>query len=192
MGESQHAGHLQRNINGVDDAAPQGILNIVVDIGDVVGQPDHLALQRGGGLPLGVAEDAVAHLPGQVQPLSVFFQTLHHPQGLLIVSKAAGHQLVKGPLTGMSERGVPQIVSQGDGLGQVLVEGKRPGNGSGDSGDLQGVGHSGAVVVALGLEKDLGLMLQPPEGLGVHDPIHIPLKAGADGALLLRTGPAPG
>ena len=150
----------------------------MVDVGDLVGQADHLALQGGGLLSPGVADDAVAHLPGQVQPLSVFFQTLHHPQGLLIVSKAAGHQLVKGPLTGMSERGVPQIVSQGDGLGQVLVEGKRPGNGSGDSGDLQGVGHSGAVVVALRRKKHLCFLFQPPETFTVQNSVPVTLVAG--------------
>jgi hypothetical protein len=38
-------------------------------------------------------------------------------------------------------------------------------------------------VVALGLEKDLSLMFQAAEGLGMGYPVHITLEAGADIAL---------
>ena len=75
-----------------------------------------------------------------------------------------------------------QVVAQGDGLGQILVEPQAPGNGPGDAGHLQGVGHAGAVVVSLRLEEDLGLVHEPAEGFGVDDPVNVPLVAGADGA----------
>ena len=73
--------------------------------------------------------------------------------------EAAGIYAVQGPLPGVAEGGVAQVVAQGDGLGQVLVEQQRSGYGAGDAGDLQCVGKAGAVVVALGLQKHLGLML---------------------------------
>ena len=82
-----------------------------------------------------------------------------------------------------------QVVAQGDGLGQVLVEEQGPGHGAGDPAHLQGVGHPGPVVVPLRLEEDLRLVLQAAEGLGIDDPVHIPLEGGADVALLLRPGP---
>ena len=107
MGKAQHLAGLKGDVHGIENAAPQGILNVVVDIGDVVGQPDHLALQRSGGGTFCVAEDAVAHLPGQVQPLTVFLQPLHHPHRLAEVGKAPGHQLVEHPLPGVAEGGVP-------------------------------------------------------------------------------------
>ena len=159
VGKAQHLAGLQGDVHGIENAAPQGVLDVVVDIGDVVGQPDHLALQRGSGGAARVAEDAVAHLPGQVQSLAVFLQPLHHPHRLAEVGKAPGHQLVEHPLPGVAEGGVAQIVAQGDGLGQVLVQGQGPGDGPGDTIDLQGVGHAGAVVVSLGQEEHLGLVL---------------------------------
>ena len=47
----------------------------------------------------------------------------------------------------MAERGMPQVVGQTDGLGQVLVQPQGPGDGSGDLGHLQGMGEPGAVVI---------------------------------------------
>ena len=52
----------------------------------------------------------------------VFLQPVHHPQGLLVVAEAPLHNLVKHPLPRVAEGGVAQVVTQGDGLGQVLVE----------------------------------------------------------------------
>jgi hypothetical protein len=43
------------------------------------------------------------------------------------------------------------------------------------------------VVVALGVQEDLGLVLQPPERLGVDDPIPIPLEGRPEGIQFLRT-----
>ena len=94
---------------------------VVVDVGDLVGQADHLALQGGGLLSPGVADDAVAHLPGEVQALALLLQPVHHPQGLLVVGEAPGHDGVEQPLSGVAEGGVAQVVAQGDGLSQVLV-----------------------------------------------------------------------
>jgi len=45
----------------------------------------------------------------------------------------------------------------------------------------------GSVVVPLGVEENLGLVLEPPEGLGVDDAIYIPLEACAN--LTFRLGP---
>ena len=82
-------------------------------------------------------------------------------------------------LTSVAKRRVPKIVPHGNGLRQILVQPKRLGNGSGDSGNFKGVGQPGAVVVTLRLQKDLRLVHQPPERLAVDDTIRIPLIAGA-------------
>ena len=139
-----------------------------------------------------MALDAVAHFPGQVQSGSLLLQPLHHPQGLPEVGEAAGHDGVEQPLSRVAEGGVAQIVAQGDGLGQVLVQRQPPGDGPGNAADLQGVGHPGTVVVPLRLEEHLGLVLQPPEGLAVDDAVCVHLEAGAHAAGLLRPRPAPG
>src|SRR5699024_12602706 len=87
-------------------AGPDRILDVVVDVGDLVGHPDDPAFGGGGPGPFGVGDDAVAHLPGQVEAPAVFFQPVHHPQALFIVLEAAGAQGVQRPLPCVAERGV--------------------------------------------------------------------------------------
>lgn len=99
----------------------------MVDVGNLIGQTHRLSLQGGGLLALGVADDAVAHLPSEVEPLASLFQPVHHPQGLLVVGKAAGHEGVEQPLSRVTKGSVAQVVTQRNGLGQVLVEPQCPG-----------------------------------------------------------------
>ena len=181
VGEAQHLGDVHGDVGGVDDAAPHGVVNVVVDVGDLVGVAHQLPLQGLRHRSGGVAENAVPHLIAQVQPGAVPLQAVHHPQGLLIVAEAPLHHPAQRPLSGVAKGGVAQIVGQGGGLGEVLVQPQRPGHAPGNSRHLQGVGHTGAVVVPLRLEEYLGLVHQPPKGLGVHHPVHIPLKTGAHG-----------
>ena len=144
----------------------------------MVGNADRAPFHGAGPGPLCVGDDAVAHLPGKVQSFAVFFQHIHHPQALPVVGKAAGAELIQRPLPRMTEWGMPQVMAQGDGLGQVLVQAQGPGNGAGNLGHLQRVGQSGAVMVPFRREKDLGFLLQPPKRLAVDDPVPVPLEAG--------------
>ena len=190
LGLPQHVGGLFRQQAGVQHAGPDRILDVVVDIGDLVGHPDDPAFGGGGPGPFGVGDDAVAHLPGQVEAPAVLFQPVHHPQALFIVLEAAGAQGVQRPLPCVAERGVAQVVGQGHRLGQVLVEAQGPGDGPGDLGHLQRMGQPGAVEVPLRREKDLGLLLQPPERLAVDDPVPVPLVDRPEGVLGLGARPA--
>src|SRR5206468_4621873 len=52
-------------------------------------------------------------------------------------------------------------------------------------GRLQGVRDPRAVVVALRVDEDLRLPLEPPEGLGMDDPVAVALKRGSQIARLL-------
>jgi len=72
---------------------------------------------------------------------------------------------------------------KGNPLGQILVQAQRPSDGAGDLGDLDRVGQAGAVVVALVLDEDLGLVLEAAEGRGVDDPVAVALERRAVGAL---------
>ena len=181
---------------------PHRIIEIVIDVGDDVSQPHHLALHgrrqpRSRGrqdlvAPFGVVDDAVAHLPGQVQPAPFLLQKIDHPQTVDIMLETAGMQLVQGGLAGVPERGVAQVVAQRDGLGQRLVETQRSRNGAGDLGDLQHVGQTGPVVVAHRGQKHLGLVLEAPKGFTMDDPVPVPLKRQADIAdILLFLDPPP-
>jgi hypothetical protein len=90
-----------------------------------------------------------------------------------------GMQQVEAELAGMAERGVAEVVAEGDGLGQVLVEPQADRHGPGDLRHLEHMGQAGAVMVAGRGEEDLGLVLEPPEGLGMDDPVPVALKGGA-------------
>ena len=53
-------------------------------------------------------------------------------------------------------------------------------SGAGDLGHLEGVGQARDEVVALGVDEDLGLVLQPAERLRVEDAIAVALEGGAE------------
>ena len=150
----------------------------MVQEGDVVGNADRAPFHGAGPGPLGVGDNAVADLPGKVESFAVLFQHIHHPQALPVVGKAAGTKLVQRPFPRMTEGRMPQIMAQGDGLGQILIETQCPGNGAGNLGDLQSMGQPGAVMIPFRREKDLRFLLQPPKRLAVDDPVPVPLEAG--------------
>jgi len=90
----------------------------------------------------------------------------------------------------MAERRVAEIVGKRKSLGQVLVEPKPPRHRAGDLGDLEAMGKPRAVMIALGIDEDLGLVVQPPEGSGVQDAIAVTSKGRAGRARRL-VGKAP-
>ena len=122
----------------------------MVHIGNAVRITHRTPLQRGGPGALGVAHQAVAHLPGEIQAGEAALQPIHHPQALLIMAETMGAQLVQRPLPCMAKGGMPQIMPQGNGFGQILVQAQRPGNGAGNLIHLQRVGQPGAVMIPSG------------------------------------------
>ena len=136
-------------------------------------------------------DDPLQGLPGEVQPDPERIAALefgHHPEGLdVVVEPSVGlHGAVQLVLARMSERGMSQVVRQGDGLGEVGLQAQGRGEGPGDLGHLEGMGQAGAVVIALVGDEDLGLLLQPPEGRGVDDPVPVAGEGGPGAALRLR------
>ena len=129
---------------------------------------------------------------GQIQTRTVIFQHIHHPQALLIVAKRLTQAVRQRAFTGVAEGGVAQIMAQGNGLRQILIQRQRSGDGSADPGDLQGMGHAGTIVITLRAQKHLGLVHQTAEGLAVDDPVAVPLIASAYIVFLryIRHGPA--
>lgn len=83
-----------RNIRLFQDSGPDGIVDIVIDIGDFIGEAHQLSLQRRR-VPAGpVVPDAVPHLPGQIQALAALLQLLHHPDTLFIMGEARTAEVV--------------------------------------------------------------------------------------------------
>ena len=92
----------------------------------------------------------------------------------------------------MAKGRVTEVVPQGDGLSQVLVEPERPRDGSSHLGHLEGVDEPRAVVVPLGGQKHLRLVGKPAEALAVEDAVPVALEASAQGVRLLEGGPSQG
>ncbi len=108
---------------------------------------------------------------------------------LLVVAETPaeplGHGSVERVLARMPERRVAHVVPEPDRLDEILVQPERPRDDARDRRRLERVGHPRAVVVALGVDEDLRLPLQPPERLRVDDAVAIALELRADLAWLL-------
>ena len=91
----------------------------------------------------------------------------------------------------MAEGRVSQIVPQGNGLCQIFIQPKCPGNGACHLCHFQRVGQASAVMIPFRSQKDLGLKLQPSESLAVNNAIPIPLKIRPQGAGSHRLFPSP-
>ena len=195
------ARRIARQLVPAEQPRPDRIVDVVVDVSDDVGDPRHLPfdrrramLRRGADrqavLALRMARDAVAHFPGQVQPLPVVLEHVDDAQALLVVIEAAGHERAQHALAGVAERRVAQVVAERDRFGQLLVQAQHLGDRARDLRDFERVRQPRAVVVAGGREEHLRLVLQPAERLGVDDAIAIALERRAD--RVFRLGPAAG
>ena len=98
----------------------------------------------------------------------------------------------QGVLARVAEGGVAEIVAQGGGLGEILIEAQGAGHGAGDLGDLQGMGQAGAVVIPRGGEEHLGLIHEAAEGLTVDDAVTVALELAPHGARLHGILPSAG
>jgi len=82
-----------------------------------------------------------------------------------------------------------QVVSQGNGLGQIFIKVQRARYGSGDLGNLQCMSETRNVVVTERCYENLGFVLQPPEGIAMDNPVPIALKFGTHGTGIFRSQP---
>ncbi len=83
---------------------------------------------------------------------------------------------VKHRFAGMSEGGVPKIVSHRGRFCEVLVESQRPRDGASQLPDLEGVGQPGAGMITDVRHENLGLVFEATKGARVQDPVAIALE----------------
>ena len=159
-----------------EEPCPHGVIHIVVQICYFVREPDDLTLQRRRGTAHLVIEDSVPDLPAQIQSLAVPFQDIHDPEALLIVFETKGTYTVERPFTAMAEGRVAQIMTQRNGLDQILVEAEGFRDRPGILGHFQRVGQTGPVMVACRRQKNLSLILEPSKRFAVQDSVPVPLK----------------
>jgi hypothetical protein len=86
----------------------------------------------------------------------------------------------------MAKGGMTKIMTQGNGFGKHFVELKSPGHSSGDLRNFQGMREAGSVMITRRRQKHLCLVLKPPEGLCVNNPVPIPLKSRSNLTRFLR------
>ena len=186
FGLPQHRCAVLGQGGSVQHTGAHGVLDIVVDKGDLIRQAHDAPFRGSCPCALGVGDDAVAHLPCQVKPLAVLFQSIHYTQALHIMVEAVRAKIVQRFFACVTKGSMSQIMRKADGLGQILVQAQAPGDGAGDLRDLQCMGQPGAVQVALRREEHLRFLLETPEGLAVQHPVAVPLKHRAQRILRLR------
>ena len=76
----------------------------------------------------------------------------------------------------MPEWSVAEVVGEGDGLGQILVQAQCTGDGASYLGDLQRVGEPCPDVVPGRRKEHLGLRFESTKRSRVHDAVAISLK----------------
>ena len=177
-------------------------------IGDLIGEVGDLGRERAGlrieafafaGVVVrGVMfDEALAGFPCEIEAVDggiFLLQFLNDAEALAIVLEAAviAHEPVQDGLARMAEGRMAQVVRQGDGLGQVLVQAQRAGDHPRQGNGLQGVRQAGAVVVPLVVDEYLGLVLQASEGAGVDNPVPVALEGRPERVLFLGVFSPPG
>ena len=186
-GLAKNLDRIVREVIIVDDPGPHGIVDVVVHVGDEVRHPHDLPFQRRcpfgrvdanrrAFLALGVAADAIANFPGEVQAATIVLEHVDDTQALLVVSEPPGHERVEHTFAGMTEWRVAQVMTKSDRLGQLLVQAKDLGDRARDLRHLECVREPRAIVIAFGGKEDLRLVLQPPKRLRVDDAVPVVLK----------------
>ncbi len=144
-----------------------------------------------------VLDGPFERFPGQVKAVELGITTFEpgqDPQRLFIVRKPAeaGHLGVERLLPGMAERGVPEIMGERQGLGEILVEAERAADRAGNLRHLQAVRQPRAVMVALVIDEDLRLVGQPAKSGRMDDAVAVALKRRAHRMLGFRMEPPAG
>ena len=78
----------------------------------------------------------------------------------------------------MSERGVTKVMSKCYRLGQVFIERKLAGDGSGELSNFYGVGEPGPEHIPFVIDENLGFVFEPAKGGAVYNAVTVALKLG--------------
>jgi hypothetical protein len=76
----------------------------------------------------------------------------------------------------MSEGRVPKIVGQAQGLRQILIEAEGARHRPADLRDFEAVGEADSIMIAVGRNKDLGLVTKAAEGHRMDQAVAVPLE----------------
>ena len=154
---------------------PDGIVNIMIDICDLIRKADDFPLHGHRHPGCGMVHHTIPDFLCQIQAFTVFFQQLHNPDTLIIMFESIGVKFIKNILACMTERRMSQIMPQGNGLRQILIHPKGSGYGPGNLGDFQRMCQPRPVMIPGRRQKNLSFMLHPPKRLGMKNPVSVSL-----------------
>ncbi len=128
-----------------------------------------------------VFHQAFERLEGEVKTVEAriaALQARHHRQSLgVMVEPAVDREaVVERAFARMPERRMTEIVGERAGLREVLVEAERAGERPRNLRDLERVGQTGAIVVALVVDEHLGLVREPAKRGAMDDAVAIAAK----------------
>jgi hypothetical protein len=92
------------NVFADDKASPDGIVKVMVHVGDDVTNPNHpgfkrlrkrVAIRKDLLLAFGVPQDTVSHLSSEIQASPVSFKDIYDPQALCVMRKPVGENLIE-------------------------------------------------------------------------------------------------
>jgi hypothetical protein len=86
------------------------------------------------------------------------------------------HQIVEDALARVSKRRMAEVMRQRDGFSQIAIQPESSGHRARHLRGLDRVRQPGAIVVALVVDENLGLVLEPAERSRMNDAISIALK----------------
>src|SRR5262245_5333873 len=146
--------------------------------------------------PLRVLHERLAHFPGEVQAGEFrvsLLQKIDPPQSVQVVIKPAliANAVVQFLLARVAERRMTQVMRQGNGLGQILVESQTTSDRARNLGHFKSMGKAGAVMVVDAPDHDLRLAHEPAECRAMDDPLAVALKNSAIWMRFLGMAPPP-
>ena len=124
--------------------------------------------------------------PCQIQAIKSGITALkrcHDPQGLCIMVKPpiGLHALMQRILPSVTEGWVPEIMGQGESLGQIFIQFEGARQRAGDLGHFQSVGQSRPIVIPFMIDKNLCLVFKTAKCRRMNDPVSVALKFTARG-----------
>ena len=184
-GVAEHGDRVVGQPAAVQHARAQRVVDVVVEVGDAVDDPDDPSLER---RRLGARPE------WQRMPSRTALVEVQRPRGgrrRAASARSGGSREPKRSRRQASSASSPMWPNGGWPRSwprpiasvEVLVEAERPRDGARDLRDLERVGQPRAVVVALGGDEDLRLVLEPPERAAVHDPVAVALERRAQPAV---------
>ncbi len=192
-------------------------MQVVVVIGDIIGQCGHLRLGTGMGRQFQIVPGVIVGqrirklsghrtimfgnglkgFPGEVQPVKLGIVPLQRGDnfhGLRIVIKSAMglHEKIQRVLSGMTEWCVAKVMSQRHRFGQLSIQSQCTRDGPCYLRHFDRMCQPRAVIITFVFDEDLCFVLQPPKGTGMDNPVAVALEARAERAFPLLHEPSPG